>query len=239
MATTVVDLGSRRRALLFLRAAQLGHFVSCLVYLPRDRYTTEVRLHMQDILVHEFGGLSIDYTARVSESPWAVVHFTVRLPDGSTYESIDASEANRTRVQGLLTEALRTWGDRLIGSAREGKLDQAIAEHYADALPEEFKKAVTSTEAITDIGLIEALQPDSVKLQFEEGDEANEAFLTWYLGGSTASLSHLLPMLQCMGVLVLEERPFTVVRPDGLKVWIYRGDVYSAREMEEAGRVKS
>lgn len=25
----------------------------------------------------------------------------------------------------------------------------------------------------------------------------------------------------------------------GLKVWIYRGDVYSAREMEEAGRVKS
>ncbi|WP_319437586.1 NAD-glutamate dehydrogenase [Mycobacterium sp. RTGN5] len=234
MATTVVDLGSRRRALLFLRAAQLGHFVSCLVYLPRDRYTTEVRLHMQDILVHEFGGLSIDYTARVSESPWAVVHFTVRLPDGSTYESIDASEANRTRVQELLTEALRTWGDRLIASAREGKLDQAIAEHYADALPEEFKKAVTSTEAITDIGLIEALQPDSVKLQFEEGDEANEAFLTWYLGGSTASLSHLLPMLQCMGVLVLEERPFTVVRPDGLKVWIYQFKIRPDASMPDA-----
>ena len=44
MATAVVDLGSRRRALLFLRADQLGHFVSCLVYLPRDRYTTAVRL---------------------------------------------------------------------------------------------------------------------------------------------------------------------------------------------------
>ncbi|KDF01464.1 NAD-glutamate dehydrogenase [Mycolicibacterium aromaticivorans JS19b1 = JCM 16368] len=222
MATAVVDLGSRRRALLFLRAAQLGHFVSALVYLPRDRYTTVVRLAMQDILVREFGGLSIDYTARVSESPWAVVHFTVRLPDSSTRESIDDSERNRTRVQGLLTEALRTWGDRLIGSARAGKIDQAIAEHYAEALPETFKQAVTSTEAITDIGFIEALHEDSVKLQFEEGDEGNEAFLTWYLGGSTASLSHLLPMLQCMGVLVLEERPFTVVRPDGLKVWIYQ-----------------
>ena len=44
MATAVVELGSRRRALLFLRADQLGHFVSCLVYLPRDRYTTVVRL---------------------------------------------------------------------------------------------------------------------------------------------------------------------------------------------------
>ncbi|BBY62072.1 NAD-glutamate dehydrogenase [Mycolicibacterium helvum] len=234
MATTVVDLGSRRRALLFLRAAQLGHFVSCLVYLPRDRYTTAVRLAMQDILVREFGGLSIDYTARVSESPWAVVHFTVRLPDGSTRASIDDGEANRTRVQGLLTEALRTWGDRLIGSARAGKIDLAVAEHYADALPEEFKQAVTSTEAITDIGIIEALQADSVKLQFEQGDEPNEAFLTWYLGGSTASLSHLLPMLQCMGVLVLEERPFTVVRPDGLKVWIYQFKIRPDASMPDA-----
>ncbi len=83
MAKAVVDLGSRRRTLLFLRADQLAHFVSCLVYLPRDRYTTAVRLEMQDILVRELGGVSIDYTARVSESPWAVVHFTVRLPDGS------------------------------------------------------------------------------------------------------------------------------------------------------------
>lgn len=81
MALTVVDLGSRRRTLLFLRADQLAHFVSCLVYLPRDRYTTAVRLEMQSILVRELGGESIDYSARVSESPWAVVHFIVRLPD--------------------------------------------------------------------------------------------------------------------------------------------------------------
>ncbi|MBV9350003.1 MAG: NAD-glutamate dehydrogenase, partial [Mycobacterium sp.] len=43
MAEAVVDLGSRRRTLLFLRADPLEHFVSCLVYLPRDRYTTAVR----------------------------------------------------------------------------------------------------------------------------------------------------------------------------------------------------
>ena len=29
-------------------------------------------------------------------------------------------------------------------------------------------------------------------------------------------------MLQSMGVIVLEERPFTVTRPDGLPVWIYQ-----------------
>ena len=56
MAKAVVDLGSQRRALLFLRADRLQYFVSCLVYLPRDRYTTPVRLQIEDILVREFGG---------------------------------------------------------------------------------------------------------------------------------------------------------------------------------------
>ena len=224
MARAVIDLGSRRRALLFLRADQLGYFVSCLVYLPRDRYTTAVRLGMQDILTQQFGGVGIDYTARVSESPWAAVHFTVRLPDSAGPHSVDTSEANRMRIQELLTSAARTWADRLLGAVNytAGTLDPALVEYYAGALPEEFKQAVTPQEAIADIGLIESLADDSVRLQLEPADGDAEAFLTWYLGGTSASLSRLLPMLQSMGVEVLEERPFTVTRPDGLIVWIYQ-----------------
>ena len=124
MAKAVVDLGSRRRTLLFLRADQLAHFVSCLVYLPRDRYTTAVRLEMQDILVRELGGVSIEYTARVSESPWAVVHFTVRLPEGSRPRRRRRVADNETRIQNLLTEAARTWGDRLIGAVKSGSISQ-------------------------------------------------------------------------------------------------------------------
>ena len=221
MATAVIDIGSRRRTLMFLRGDQLGHFVSALVYLPRDRYTTAVRLQMQDILVCEFGGTSIDYTARVSESPWAVVHFTVRLPDDSPPAKIDTSEDNRLRVQALLTEAARTWADRLIDAVQSGSIDQEQAEHYAAAFPEVYKQAVSPSDAINDIAIIEELQDDSVKLAFTEGDD-HVAQLTWFLGGRSASLSQLLPMLQCMGVVVLEERPFTVTRPDGLPVWIYQ-----------------
>ena len=79
LAKSVVDLGSGRRALLFLRADRLEYFVSCLVYLPRDRYTTAVRLQIEDILVREFGGTSLEFTARVTESPWALLHFMVRV----------------------------------------------------------------------------------------------------------------------------------------------------------------
>ncbi len=237
MAMAVVELGSRRRALLFMRADPLAHFVSCLVYLPRDRYTTAVRLEMQDILVRELGGVSIDYAARVSESPWAVVHFTVRLPENYSPQSLDVSAPNEARIQDLLTEAARTWADRLLGAVRDGSIDQAAAEHYATAFSEVYKQAITPLHALEDITIIEELEDNSVKLVLADSDETAEtgvSNLVWYLGGRSASLSQLLPMLQSMGVVVLEERPFTVTRPDGLQVWIYQFKVKPHRGIPEA-----
>ncbi len=236
MAMAVVDLGSRRRTLLFLRADQLAHFVSCLVYLPRDRYTTAVRLEMQDILVRELGGERIEYTARVSESPWAVVHFTVRMPEGSGPRDVDVSLKNEARIQDLLTEATRTWGDRLLGAVKAGSIDQSEADHYSTAFSEVYKQAVSPDDAINDIAIIEELQDNSVKLVFSDvgrGGHDGSAKLMWYLGGRSASLSELLPMLQSMGVVVLEERPFTVTRPDGLEVWIYQFKIAVLNDIPE------
>ena len=234
MALTVVDLGSRRRTLLFLRADQLAHFVSCLVYLPRDRYTTAVRLEMQDILVRELGGESIDYSARISESPWAVVHFTVKLPNGSTAHSVDTSAENKDRIQNLLTEAARNWGDRLTSAAARGALSGATVEHYASAFPDDYRQAVAPEDALADMAIIEGLQEDSVQLVFSEGADDRIAQLTWYLGGQSASLSELLPMLQSMGVVVLEERPYSVHRADGLPVRIYQFKVTRQRSIPDA-----
>jgi glutamate dehydrogenase len=228
MAKAVVDLGSQRRALLFLRADRLQYFVSCLVYVPRDRYTTAVRLQIEDILVREFGGTRLEFTARVSESPWALMHFMVRLPEkdpadaSSAPAPVDVSETNRLRIQGLLTEAARTWADRLVGAASTGAITRTDAEHYAASFSEAYKQVMTPADAIADIGMISELTDDSVKLVFAERDGHGVAKLTWYLGGRPAPLSQLLPMLQSMGVVVLEERPYTVDRPDGLPVWIYQ-----------------
>ncbi|ADT98657.1 NAD-glutamate dehydrogenase [Mycolicibacterium gilvum] len=238
MAMAVVDLGARRRTLLFMRADPLAHFVSCLVYLPRDRYTTVVRLEMQDILVRELGGVSIDYAARVSESPWAVVHFTVRLPAGLRQHEVDVSDDNEARIQDLLTEAARTWGDRLMGALPAGgPVDHGTADHYASAFPEVYKQANTPARALDDIAIIEELHDNTVKLVLADSDDTETSGvsdLNWYLGGQSASLSRLLPMLQSMGVVVLEERPFTVTRPDGLPVWIYQFKVSPHRGIPQA-----
>ncbi|WP_301146548.1 NAD-glutamate dehydrogenase [Mycobacterium simiae] len=219
MAKAVVDMGSQRRALLFVRADRLRYFVSCLVYVPRDRYTTAVRLQIEDILVREFGGTRLEFTARVSESPWALMHFMVRLPEDAG--PVDVSESNRARIQALVAEAARTWSDRLVAAAPTGTVTHADAEHYAAAFSEAYKSAIAPEDAIDQIAIIKELNDDSVKLVFSD-DGDGLAQLNWFLGGHSASLSQLLPMLQSMGVVVLEERPFTVARPDGLPVWIYQ-----------------
>lgn len=125
-----------------------------------------------------------------------------------------------------MTEAARTWGDRLIGAVTPGTITRAEAEHYAVAFPEVYKQAFTPTGAIEAISIIDQLQDDSVKLVLdypEAGpDDDGTAQLTWYLAWRSASLSELLPMLQSMGVVVLEEQPFNVVRADGVPVWIYQ-----------------
>jgi glutamate dehydrogenase len=178
-------------------------------------------LQIEDILVREFGGTSLEFTARVTESPWALLHFMVRLR-ADTATQVDTSDGNRVRLQALLTEAARTWSDRLLGEAAAAGVEPIEAEHYASAFAEPYKEAVTPADAINDIAIFEELTDDSVKLVLSDHDYDETVRLTWYLGGRTASLSQLLPMLQSMGVVVLEERPFTVNRPDGLPVWIYQ-----------------
>ena len=53
IAISVLYLQERRRLRLFLRQDEYGRYFSALVYLPRDRYTTAVRLRLQR---HPAGG---------------------------------------------------------------------------------------------------------------------------------------------------------------------------------------
>ena len=77
-AVGVLAVADRRAVRLFLRPDPFRRFISCLVYLPRDHYTTSSRLAMAELLQRRLGGSSVEYTARVTESRLALVHFTVQ-----------------------------------------------------------------------------------------------------------------------------------------------------------------
>jgi glutamate dehydrogenase len=211
-AVGVLAVADRRGVRLFLRPDSYRRFLSCLVYLPRDRYTTASRLRMADVLQRRLGGRSVEYTARVSESSLALVHFTVLADtDAAGFDGVDVAA-----LQGELTEAVRTWDDRLV--------TQPAAAGVAPLLPgvpEAYKAAVAPQHAVEDLRRIVALPGQGafdVRLYTAETGERRFAL---YLAGMSATLTAVLPLLQQLGVDVLDERPSEFVRADGLRCWLY------------------
>ncbi|MBF6357764.1 NAD-glutamate dehydrogenase [Nocardia higoensis] len=237
-AEAVLNVGLRRQVRLFLRADTHGRFVACLVYLPRDRYTTHVRLSMQEILVRELGGDSIDYSARVSESELASVYFTVRIPGAETGGPDRAailartSEENRKRIEGLLAEASRTWADHLLELvATTPVLDPEVVQEYSTAFPESYKQDFTPARALRDIARLERLTEGAIDQHLYRIPDAEPGAWRFALAvcGAGISLSQVLPVLQSLGLEVVDERPYRVrVEPER---WIYDFGVLARQEL--------
>ncbi|MGH4023444.1 MAG: NAD-glutamate dehydrogenase [Pseudonocardiaceae bacterium] len=219
--TGVLSLTRQRAVRLFCRRDPYGRFFSCLVYLPRDRYTTTARLAMQNVLTHELHGTGLDYSARVGEAMHARVHFTVSTdpadPRVPTVPDVPA-------ITALLEDAIRTWDDRLLDAVYDAGAATELAQCYAAAFPEAYKEDFDAATAVSDIRRLEALAgQDGLDLCFyrPDGAEPGEWRFTLYLAGQRITLSQVLPLLQRMGVEVVDERPYPVIRSDGVQCWIY------------------
>ncbi|MEU0151849.1 NAD-glutamate dehydrogenase [Micromonospora fulviviridis] len=230
----VLRMAGRRQLRVFLRRDGYGRFISCLIYLPRDRFTTQNRLRMQDILLRELNGVGVDYTTRVTESMLARVHFIVRTDPNNPPGEIDAD-----LLAEELADATRLWDDdyRLV---LERKLGDEQAKHlfarYADAFPEGYKDGHTPYEAMKDLAKLELLE-ESGQLEMHlfrkqlagrtngagravEVDETMDVRFKVYRYGEPMMLSAVLPVLHSLGVRVVDEHPYEVERVDG-RIWLY------------------
>ncbi|GAA0924975.1 NAD-glutamate dehydrogenase [Pseudonocardia zijingensis] len=213
-AVGVLAVAGRRSVRLFLRPDPYRRFISCLVYVPRDRYTTDARRRMADVLQRRLGGRQVEFTVRLSESSLAMVHFTVLTDqDAAGFGDVDVSA-----LQDELTEAVRTWDDRLLSQP-----DTAGMTALLPGVPEPYKAAVAPQHAVEDLRRIAALSgPGDFDTRMYIADvEGGEPRFTLYLAGAPASLTAVLPLLQQLGVDVLDERPSEFVRADGLRCWLY------------------
>ncbi|MGH3855804.1 MAG: NAD-glutamate dehydrogenase [Pseudonocardiaceae bacterium] len=219
--TGVLSLAQRRTVRLFCRRDPYRRFFSCLVYLPRDRYTTTARLAMRDVLLCELHGTGVEHSAQVDESLHARVHFTVHTDPG------DVALPNGADVQAVterLEDAVRTWDDRFLDAVPTSATATAdLARHYLAAFPRSYKEDFDAATALADVRRLEALAaPDDLDVRFEFPSGApREGRLTLYLAGLRITLSQVLPVLQQMDVEVLDERPYQVIRRDGRHCWIY------------------
>jgi glutamate dehydrogenase len=217
-AVGVLAVAGRRAVRVFLRPDAYHRFVSCLVYVPRDRYTTSSRIAMAEVLRRRLQGTSVDFTVRLTESALALVHFTVHLDPAArtepetTPESVDVDD-----LQDELTEAIRTWDDRL--QSLSGSAD---VMDLLPGVPEAYKAGVDPAQALVDLRYVTALSgPGDFGLRLYAPSGGQEERFTLYLAGAPATLTAVLPVLQQLGVDVLDERPSEIVRPDGLRCWTY------------------
>ena len=218
-ALGVLSLAQRREPRLFLRRDPDRRFFSCLVFLPRDRYSTSSRLAMQEVLRSELHGYAVDHTARVTESSLAQVHITVHTdPDEQVEPDLD-------RLRDALTVAVRTWDDRVLAhlESRPDLAQYAAAlRPYLPTVPAAYQEDFDAAEAAADLTRIERLT-DEPEMVFYTPTRAGrgERRFKLFLAGEEVALTELLPVLQRMGVEVLEERPYQFTRPDGRRCWIY------------------
>jgi glutamate dehydrogenase len=221
-AMAVVHLQERRQLRAFVRADEYGRFLSFLVYLPRDRYNTEVRERIQRILLAATSGKSIDFTARIGESRLARVHFVVRMRPSQSLPELDVPALEKQ-----LVAATRAWTDEFTDTLAEqlgGEAVARLARRYKTAFPEAYKEDFPARTAVVDLGRLEALPAEDglgMNLYLPIGGAPNERRFKIYRTGSPISLTQVLPILSRMGVEVVDERPYEIARTGAPLAYIY------------------
>ena len=144
IALGVLRLSERKQTRLFLRRDRYGRYMSCLVYLPRDRYTTKVRLRAQDILKTELHGVSEDYSAMVGDSALARLYVVVRGEPGRPVPQVDAAALERK-----LAAAVRSWDEDLYAEATRvlgEEQARTLLDRFGTGIPETYKADVSAPE---------------------------------------------------------------------------------------------
>ncbi|CEA08653.1 NAD-specific glutamate dehydrogenase [Arthrobacter saudimassiliensis] len=223
-ARGILRLQERRRTRLFLRPDVYGRFMSALVFLPRDRYNTGVRLRIQDELKSTFNAEAIEFEARLTESALARLFFRIRLPRGSEVPRVDAAALERR-----LVVAARSWAEgieEVLAAHHEPEEAARLAAQWAEAFPMSYRVAYTVEDALEDLGRLEARAAGSgpelsvyVPEPADDGAPGADARVKLYLL-EPRSLTRILPFLEHMGLEVLDERPFEIERADGTRFFL-------------------
>ena len=232
----ILNLQDRQRVRFFLRRDAFRRFFSCLVYVPRDKYTTRVRRRIEAILVDAFGGTSFESSVQISDSALARVHIVVRTPTGDrpriSILSPRPDSGSKTRIsirsiEHKIASVVVTWSDRLRDELSETfgpEKGPRLFRKYTDVFPMGYQEDVTPREACSDVSRIEEMlaaeAPRSAELYSPEGSEADELHFIVYSFDQPLALSDAYPILEDMGVDVRSEHPHELHLESGRSFWI-------------------
>jgi glutamate dehydrogenase len=228
----ILGLQERQRTALFVRRDPYRRFVSLFVYVPRERYNTELRQRFVAILEKAFKAQVDSFSTLLDESVLARVHFILTTPQGPI-------EIDHAAIERDLAEAARNWSDQLqealaqaVGEEKGG----ALFRRYGGAFPSDYREHFAAAASVADIERIEDVRAGApIALTLYRPLEAlpNELRFKIYRLAAPVPLSDILPMLEHMGLKVMAEVPYEIRPADGGDaVWMQDFSLAAAGEVD-------
>lgn len=217
----IFQMQERGISRLFVRKDAFGRYYSCLVYVPRETYSTQLRRDTQALLKHSFkSDKDVEFNTYFSESVYARTHYIVRV-DNSMEFDVKEIEEN-------LIELTRSWKDKLatkISAAYGVAKGKAIQKKYEDAFSRSYSEQNLPSVALVDIERIDELDENKpLDMLFyrpqEEASDSEIVKLKLYHKNEPIHLSDVLPTLENFGLRVIDERPYSVTTSDEEVSWI-------------------
>ncbi|HUP63373.1 MAG TPA: NAD-glutamate dehydrogenase [Thermoanaerobaculia bacterium] len=209
VARGILLLQERQRVALFTRKDLFERFVSCYVFVPRDRYTAEFKERARAILEEAFAGRDTQVYDHIGTSPLARGLFIVRTTPGNV------PDADVRRVEAFLAEAARTWSDRLLDTLVQEMGEEVgidLHHRYKKAFPMAYSERFSASAALFDVGHVEHVLAtgELVVDLYRHRSEERQFHCKIIHAGPPVPLSEIMPRLENMGLKVLAEVPYEV-----------------------------
>lgn len=222
IALGILHLQERQRIRVFIRRDTYGRYFSCLAYVPRDKFNSELREKMQDILLESLHGTSVTFTPRFSASILARIHFMIRV------DPVEEIVVDEYYIENKLIEAARSWEDDLQDALTEHSGEEKsneLMKCYGHAFPSAYKESFSARTAVIDIQHIETLNlcnENAIAMSlYRPIEESEDSFrFKLFRCQKPIPLTDVVPMLENMGLRIMSERPYCIKRNNNGEVWI-------------------
>ncbi|MEM8839251.1 MAG: NAD-glutamate dehydrogenase [Pseudomonadota bacterium] len=223
-ALAVLALDGRAKVRVLPRWDKFDRYVSVIVFVPRDRYNTDVRIRIGEHLSNVYNGSVSAFYPGFPEGLLARVHFIVRR------ETEEQPDVNRPDLEARIEEIVSTWPDRLsrlLATAEKTEL----ANPYLNAFSAAYREAYSPAEALNDLGICETLtSPDVIAVDIYRRDDMDGARIglkVFHLD-SPIELSQRVPLLENLGFRVINERTYKIAPMDGPARYLHDMTLLSA-----------
>ncbi|MCP1326988.1 NAD-glutamate dehydrogenase, partial [Halomonas sp. 707D4] len=219
-ALGILNIRERRQVRLFIRTDVSGKFYSCLVFVPRDVFSTDLRQRIQSMLCDELDARFGDFNTYLSESVLARIQLILRFKGDAP------SDYDLKHLEKKVARLSRSWRDELQEAMHEGFGEEranALMEQFQHAFSASYREDFNARTAVFDIQHLLALQGEqglSLSLYRPIEEQNGGMNLKLYHRNAQIPLSDVLPMMENLGLRVLGERPYDISGPDE-RYWIH------------------